>query len=62
LFQCISWQVTYIEPVTNVGGDCVPMWALNEQLRQFYGIVAVGTEGGIVYLIGKSVFVLRTNT
>ncbi|XP_069118568.1 protein ELYS-like isoform X2 [Argopecten irradians] len=47
----IPHKVTYIEPVTAVGGDYVPVWALNQQLRQFYGIVAVGTEGGYVYLI-----------
>ncbi|XP_033763311.1 protein ELYS-like isoform X2 [Pecten maximus] len=47
----IPHKVTCIEPVTAVGGDYVPIWALNEQLRQFYGIVAVGTEGGFVYLI-----------
>ncbi|XP_021372867.1 protein ELYS-like isoform X1 [Mizuhopecten yessoensis] len=51
----IPHKVTYVEPVTAVGGDYVPVWALNEQLRQFYGIVAVGTEGGLVYLIDMCV-------
>ncbi|XP_060062460.1 protein ELYS-like [Ylistrum balloti] len=51
----IPHKVTFVEPVTSVGGDYVPIWALNEQLRQFYGIVAVGTEGGFVYLIDMCV-------
>ena len=34
------------------------MWALNDQLRLFDGIIAVGTISGIVYLIGKSRVVL----
>lgn len=32
----------------------MPVWALSAHLRHFYGIVAVGTNGGIVYLIGNN--------
>ena len=45
-------QVTVVEQVLTYGGGNVPTWAFSEQLRQFHGIVAVGTEGGYVYLVG----------
>ncbi|KAL8578235.1 hypothetical protein ACOMHN_040996 [Nucella lapillus] len=47
----IPQQVTAVDKVLTYGGANVPSWALSEQLRQFYGIVAVGTEGGYVYLV-----------
>ncbi|KAK3099666.1 hypothetical protein FSP39_007744 [Pinctada imbricata] len=47
----IPHKITSIEVITKSGGDDAPAWALNAQLRQFYGIVAIGTIGGIVYLI-----------
>ncbi|VDI54368.1 Hypothetical predicted protein [Mytilus galloprovincialis] len=47
----IPHKINSVEVVTNVGGDFIPMWALNDQLRLFDGIIAVGTISGIVYLI-----------
>ncbi|KAK7496763.1 hypothetical protein BaRGS_00011972, partial [Batillaria attramentaria] len=47
----IPQQVTCLESVLRYGGSNVPRWALSEQLRQFYGVVAVGTDGGYVYLV-----------
>ena len=47
-------QVTTVEKVLTYGGTSVPSWAFSEQLRQFNGIVAVGTEGAYVYLLGES--------
>ncbi|XP_071506406.1 protein ELYS-like [Diadema antillarum] len=43
--------VTSIEPVTSAGGTESPNFALSEELRKFFGIVAVGTRGGHVYLL-----------
>ena len=50
---CFSFKVSSIEVVTTVGGDFIPMWALNDQLRLFYGIIAVGTISGMVYIVGE---------
>ncbi|XP_078336668.1 uncharacterized protein LOC111137601 isoform X2 [Crassostrea virginica] len=47
----IPQKISSLDPITNNGGDDVPVWALSAHLRHFYGIVAVGTNGGIVYLI-----------
>ncbi|XP_067658686.1 protein ELYS-like [Haliotis asinina] len=47
----LPYQVTSVETVLSYGGDGVPEWAISEQMRCFYGIVAVGTQGGYVYLI-----------
>ncbi|XP_076472311.1 uncharacterized protein LOC143301802 [Babylonia areolata] len=47
----IPHQVTAVERVLTYGGGNVPSWAFSEQLRQFHGIVAVGTEGGYIYLV-----------
>ncbi|XP_048731593.2 protein ELYS-like [Ostrea edulis] len=47
----IPQKISSLDPVTSMGGDDVPVWALSAHLRHFYGIVAVGTNGGIVYLI-----------
>ena len=33
--------------------DNVPRWALSEHLRYFCGLVAVGTNSGHVFLVGK---------
>ncbi|XP_062579828.1 protein ELYS-like isoform X2 [Saccostrea cucullata] len=47
----IPQKISSLDPITNTGGDESPVWALSAHLRYFYGIVAVGTNGGIVYLI-----------
>ena len=44
-------QVTAVEPVSSAGGLQAPGFALGEQLRLFFGVVAVGTEGGHTYLV-----------
>lgn len=43
--------VTSVEAVTSVGGTKSPNFALSDELRRFFGIVAVGTRGGRVYLL-----------
>ncbi|XP_030843104.1 protein ELYS isoform X2 [Strongylocentrotus purpuratus] len=43
--------VTAIDCVTSVGGIESPNFALSDELRRFFGIVAVGTKGGHVYLL-----------
>ena len=40
-----------VEPVTSAGGIDAPNFALNEHLRCFFGIVAVGTRAGHVFLV-----------
>ncbi|XP_071946058.1 protein ELYS-like [Antedon mediterranea] len=45
------YKVTAIEPVTYAGGVKAPNFALSDHLRCFFGIVAVGTEGGHIYLV-----------
>ncbi|XP_071110083.1 protein ELYS-like [Haliotis cracherodii] len=47
----LPYKVTSVETVLSCGGDRVPDWAINEQMRCFHGIVAAGTHGGYVYLI-----------
>ncbi|KAL5014317.1 hypothetical protein ScPMuIL_008587 [Solemya velum] len=47
----IPHKVTSVEPVTNSWGDGLPVWTLNEQLRHYCGIVAIGTQTGEVYII-----------
>ncbi|XP_038076650.1 protein ELYS-like [Patiria miniata] len=47
----IPQGVTAVEPVTSVGGLDTPSFALGEHLRLFFGIIAVGTEGGHTYLV-----------
>ena len=56
-YSDFHFQVTVVEQVLTYGGRNVPTWAFSEQLRQFCGIVAVGTEGGYVYLVGQWLFV-----
>ena len=43
--------MTSVEPVTSTGGVKAPNFALSDHLRCFFGIVAVGTEGGHIYLV-----------
>ncbi|KAK7093209.1 protein ELYS-like [Littorina saxatilis] len=50
----IPQQVTAVERVLTYGGRNVPQWALSQQLRQFHGILAVGTMGGYLYLVDMS--------
>ncbi|XP_033102998.1 protein ELYS-like isoform X2 [Anneissia japonica] len=45
------YRVTAVEPVTHTGGVNAPNFALSDHLRCFFGIIAVGTEGGHVYLV-----------
>ncbi|XP_070561837.1 protein ELYS-like [Ptychodera flava] len=47
----IPHKVSSIEPITNVGGIRAPNYLLCPHLQLFFGIVAVGTERGYVYLI-----------
>ncbi|XP_041480738.1 protein ELYS-like isoform X1 [Lytechinus variegatus] len=43
--------VTAIDCVTSVGGVESPNFALSDELRRFFGIIAVGTKGGHVYML-----------
>ncbi|XP_077998282.1 protein ELYS-like [Glandiceps talaboti] len=47
----IPYKVSTIEPITNVGGIRAPNYLLSSQLHLFFGMVAVGTDQGYVYLI-----------
>ena len=52
-------QITEVEMVCPWYRDNVPRWALSEHLRYFCGIVAVGTNCGHVFLVGKIVSLLH---
>ncbi|XP_033641982.1 protein ELYS-like isoform X2 [Asterias rubens] len=47
----IPQGVTAVEPITSTGGLDAPSFALDDHLRLFFGIIAVGTEGGHTYLV-----------
>ena len=53
LFTLSMLQVTGVEVVSNVGADQSAEHIFSPLLQYFSGILAVGTRGGHIYLIGK---------
>ena len=51
---CAVFQVSALELVFENETEDVSPWIISKHLQFFSGLLAVGTEGGYVYLVGKT--------